>query len=393
MAGGQNFAYLEEDPSAPEVIKANVLYQSLYGVIGATWEAYVTTAEGDLDGNITRPVIHEEPTMLDMAKDIALGTQCPYDFEDVQFSNDQKQAISDALAIEFAYGQDTKDLWELCALVAPDAQSVDDLLGALSAYEAEANTDETVVPSDKVGMFLGLNVASGKEDTTPGGYEDVAKETAFKVANSNEEAGEGAQTIDAAANFTQVVKGTPGNYKMVYDEGMKDYRKVIISREDGNYQPFETVAFWFRGVATNNDSVAEDVKVPALEFTWTFSKETAPFEDPKLVSFNGTPISMIPDFEPKFTEVSCDTDGNIVLVFNREISAVDYVMSNPETETWNAFSGSNYVKDGNKLTVKGEQYLNALRNSASGRSRCVIVSFKDSEKYCSFTFTATPINP
>ena len=90
---------------------------------------------------------------------------------------------------------------------------------------------------------------------------------------------------------------------------------------------------------------------------------------------------------------TCRLHGNIVLVFNREISAVDYVMSNPETETWNAFSGSNYVKDGNKLTVKGEQYLNALRNSASGRSRCVIVSFKDSEKYCSFTFTATPINP
>jgi hypothetical protein len=353
LAGGQNFEYLEKDPSsAPVVIKANELYQSLYNTIGATWEAYVKA----------EPYNYETANMLVLAKDIA-NPNCPYKIGNINFTSEQQQAIDDALAIKFAAGTSTATLWELLAEVASGATEVDGLLDTLSEYAGEANT---VVPSDKVGMFLGLYVASGNEGTTSEAYEDVAKETAFKAANANEEAGEGAQKIDVAANYTQVVKGTPGNYKMVYDEGMKDYRKVIISNKDELYTPFQTVAFWFRGVATNNASVAKDVKIPALDFTWSFSKKIPEpvVELPKLLKVNGTPIAEIPGFNGVFTKNDCTQDGNIVLTFDHKVYGVDYATSYKGEQTdWIPLTNDQlFAIEEEEVILKANYWIDAVNS-------------------------------
>lgn len=122
---------------------------------------------------------------------------------------------------------------------------------------ADDAISEVYAKVGEVGMFLGLNVATGKEN---GDWGDPT-ETPLRKDPSNPE--------DAKAEYTQVVKGNPNNYKLAWIPGAKAYRYVI---NPDRTQPFETVAFWFRGVATKNRSVPDDVKIPQLDFTWKFSK-------------------------------------------------------------------------------------------------------------------------
>lgn len=109
---------------------------------------------------------------------------------------------------------------------------------------------------DEVGMFLGLNVATGKEGEP---YGDPT-ETPLRKDPSNPN--------NAKAEFTQELQGNPNNYKWDWVPGAKAYRYVINPERS---QPFETAAFWFRGVSTKNSLVPDDVKIPQLDFTWKFS--------------------------------------------------------------------------------------------------------------------------
>ena len=121
-------------------------------------------------------------------------------------------------------------------------------------------------PSENVGIYMGLNVATGVED----GEYVAPKEVPFKTANDASQNNDiEPKTIDAAATFTQVVKGNPDNYETIWDPGTKTYRYAM---KENRTESFETVAFWFRGVATKNKTVTEGVKIPKLDFTWKFSK-------------------------------------------------------------------------------------------------------------------------
>lgn len=289
LAGGENFKYLTADPSAVVAKTAYQVYEDLYNDttnnIGVTWEAFVTTHGWDgesvveTDSSDADP-FYSNPTMFELAKDLA-DTDLHYELDNVGFESDQMEIINSAFASSFVKGSNSISLLALIKTVASEATDSTAFMNEMSEYvEADPSGDSTSEDSSDVGMYLELNVNTGDEDTADAAYEDGAVETVFDSANVEKIKTSGDKKIDVAAVYTETVPGTPGNYAMDYVNG--EYKMTVRPTAD---KKFKTVAFWFRGVATNNEMqvLPEGLEVPSLDFTWTFSqiKEKV---DPKVVA-------------------------------------------------------------------------------------------------------------
>lgn len=289
LAGGKNFKYLTADPSVKVAKTAAQVYEDLYNDttnnIGVTWEAFVTTHGWDgesvveTDSSDADP-FYSTPSMFDLAKDLA-DTDLHYELDNVGFESDQMEIINSAFASSFVKGSNSISLLALIKTVALEATDSTAFMNEMSEYvEADPSGDSTSEDSSDVGMYLELNVNTGDEDTADAAYEDGAVETVFDSANVEKIKTSGDKKIDVAAVYTETVPGTPGNYAMDYVNG--EYKMTVRPTAD---KKFKTVAFWFRGVATNNEMqvLPEGLEVPSLDFTWTFSqiKEKV---DPKVVA-------------------------------------------------------------------------------------------------------------
>ena len=369
LAGGKNLEILSEEPKQEPLEKDALKWFSLLyeGSIGTKWKASLDQGANDNivgfgeaikdDGLVS--VTSLSTYEIQKLNNFLNSTFSHPDFADRTGSDLVKRELENV-----KNGYDPKS-----------EAAVNFFTGQLISWFGWDMSSPLEVPSSgPTGMFLGLNVAPGTEITAPVAYEESATETAFRTSNEG--------TTDAAATFTQVVDGTPGNYKMIWDPGKKDYRKAIIPSDDDNYEPFRTVAFWFRGAATYNDKVViysdehpEGIKIPALDFTWSFSKKLP--DAPKLVSVNGTAVTEIPE---EFTNDSF-VEGKIALAFDTVIAAVDYT-ADPASGTWNPIDSQRYSIDGKTLTIKesilgGQPNPKYVRVKFAGRDTTCILKFNN----------------
>lgn len=369
LSGGQNFTYLEEEPKAEAVERAaSEWFEALYtGSIGIKWKA--SLAQG-ANSNIVG--------FGDAIKGNTIW--------DVRLTEDEEQQLNTFLNCAFTKPQFTPETG--ANLIEFGLRDVDTWRydhssdSAVRTFTAMFNNRTGMDPSapiepsidGPVGMFLGLNVATGKEN---GEYSDPT-ETPFLVADATGQNNDPEPAvIVAAAEFTQVVKGNPDNYALKWDSGTKTYRYMMkpSTGEGARTEAFETVAFWFRGAATYNKTVPADLTVPALDFTWSFSQKLP--DAPKLVSVNGTAVTEIPE---EFTNDSF-VDGKIVLAFDTRISAVDYT-DDPASGTWNPIDSQRYSIDGKTLTIKelileGQPNPKYVRVKFAGRDTTCILKFNN----------------
>jgi len=302
---GKNFTYLEDKPVAVTTTKD--AFDELYNQVGEAWETYVTTPrdlqtleedeeEGvPLRGNPNKLVFAQDliTEHLEYQMSVAVGGFDAY-----------SAALSPFISLQFVKSGATEPKYSREVLEDETANTSDvtTFLNNLAAYQL-AGSGTTVDPS-AVGMYLGLNTALGKETSLDGDYEAAAKATATLPAKEEENKGK----FDAEATATVVVEGTPDNYDWGYISG--EYGKFIKDDDDDDRVPFQTVAFWFDGVATKNNEVVmydevthpEGVKIPKFEFTWAFSKDKDKFPQepepvvvaPKLAKVDG--VNVTPEF-------------------------------------------------------------------------------------------------
>jgi len=413
---GKNFTYLEADPSPVVAKTADQVYKGLYNdpdsKIGETWATYVRTHGWDdeerkiVEVSDTEYSFHSNPTMFDLAKDL-VDLDCHYDLDNVPFNDDQKIFIDNALGSLFAKGSDAPiALKVVITNVAPGASNLDALMDGMKEYvevgvAPEPSDDPTPVDPSAVGMYLGLNTALGTQQSLDENYEAASHATAILPANVEKE-NEG--KFDAEATATERVEGTPENYDWDYTSA-GEYGKFIID----NPKPFQTVAFWFDGVATKNNEVVmydeathpEGVKIPKFEFTWTFSKDKDKFPpepeavvvDPTLVSYgvDAEHLNPIPlGFNNTFFADDYKETG-LVLKFDlgsyNKISNIKY--SRPEApESWDSYLSPDimYTINNDELTITTNVFGVVATNQEERYWKVIFVDDQNKETSIVLTF-------
>ena len=317
LKGGEKFAYLEEDPAAQDAPTlsdkkaTDVLteYKSVDAVTNA-WNSRRNALNEDKQEGEEGYVSDDIWTFAthfvrdnDFAETLN-GIAQTATFKTKQFKTESTGNAVVATDLVQAALIAAENAYEAAETAKYEA-GVTAFRNHLDTYYLVNDESDEASYSDEVGMYMGLNVALGEEQTDASEEEQYSNPTEipFKVvtdaASEGDEADASSANADAAAAFTQVVAGNPNNYKTIWDAGAKAYRYAMKEDRD---EPFQTVAFWFRGVASYNQTVPADLKVPALDFTWSFSKEIPEPEviAPKLAKVDGVDVS--PEFaaEPVF---------------------------------------------------------------------------------------------
>jgi hypothetical protein len=249
--GDSSFKYLDGYPATTAYDSLNTLWETL----GETWTGYVTAHQMYTEEQVEeRPLYLFARYLMDIGENDPAFTPAQMKlikrFATTEFVNDE-EVVKEAPAILYTIIGGTQE-------VETDAQ----LISALKLYDLIYASD---LSDSDIGMYLGLNTALG--DTTfeadDRQYERFAYETPL-IADNVSKIPE-AVNAAAAAKSSVIVKGSPDNYATTYDEGLEDYTYALKDSEDR--EPFQTVAFWFRGVATANAAVSI-TDIPALDFTW-----------------------------------------------------------------------------------------------------------------------------
>ncbi|MBQ7586838.1 MAG: hypothetical protein IJT37_02295 [Lachnospiraceae bacterium] len=370
LSGGNSFTYLEKAPAEAPVAALDWFMDLYNGAVGSTWKE-----AQDQDAN---------------KNEVAFGNAIKdADSLDVCFSDDQKKQIKEFLSCTFVKPQfEDATGASLINSVLDDVSDLDFnaeedtavlyFKGQFNEWTTKVDADASApVNEDAVGMYMGLNVATGVEN----GEYSASVETPFKAVEDTAGDGEvpeenNAIKIDASATFTQVVEGNPDNYAIIWDTGSKTYRYAMkpSEGEGARTEPFKTVAFWFRGIATENDMIPDELAVPALDFTWSFS-QTIP-EAPKLVSVNSEAVTEIPQ---QFTVDSC-VDGKIVLAFNTNVTSVECADTS-DAETWSAIDSQYFAIEGKELTIN-EAFFDYIMGSA----KYLKVNFAGTTSTCIYKF-------
>ena len=354
LAGATDFQYLEEDP-VQTVTAADYFINTYEGSLGKKWVAYAESQSMD-------------HTMTDYAEALK-SLNLPDYFQTIYTEQELTEVDSVRNQLFEQGGEYPISLYwilrDACDAAGGDRNIFIEYLEKYVMHIAgEVPTDEPAYDTSRAGMFLGLDVAPGTTAFEDKDYEKVTelRETPFRAANAE------GKTINAAAGFTQVVKGNKNNYKLKWDEGKKRYVYTIID----NPAPFRTVAFWFRGIATENTSVPADLTVPALEFTWSFSKDNIP--EVKALTFNGG--SEIP---PMLTENNTDYYGKWILTFDHNVESVVYDAYDeqdgwdPDTADWKSLDRDWLTIEGNKLVI-GKTYIETRRSWEGKEIICMRVN-------------------
>lgn len=351
LAGGNSLEYLEEDPTME--IKAGNYFAGIYEVLGPTWGNYVTTHPDTENPYRSSGVVNMYQFAYDLVHSEDQGFL--YSFADVFNNDDQKNILNQAIISKLVPvngGEEVSTVSVLSEAVRATANA-DALYAYLNGYVLVGGVEPE--PSENVGIYMGLNVATGVEN----GEYAARKEVPFKTANDGSQNNDTEpKTIDAAAEFTQVVKGNPDNYETIWDPGTKTYRYAMKPSEGDNKrtEPFETVAFWFRGVATEDATIPEDLAVPALDFTWSFSKEI-PGPEVNLKKVNGQAVTEVPTI---FTEKNC-INGTIDLLFDTEIEKVQ-INKFGEGKEWFAMPDAYCTVNGAEVVINLVDFETAINN-------------------------------